>query len=136
MPYVVRIARNQAEYVGDMGAVRPYLKARIFETKSEAMDHTANPALIEKVDVVTVKYYSDDGHGWYAIKRDIIKDLGILDQISAYSYQRGATVYLEEDSDASKMFTALTEKNMLVNVCVGKNYDGRAPIRSYDRFQK
>lgn len=46
-------------------------------------------------------FYSDDGHGWLAVKRSEVNALGLQDKISNYSYQKGNTVYLEEDSDTS-----------------------------------
>ena len=45
----------------------------------------------------TIVYYTDPGHGWFAVKRAELAQLGILGQVSHYSYQRGRTVYLEED---------------------------------------
>lgn len=86
----------------------------------------------------TLKFYSDPGHGWLAVKRQRLIDLGILDKISSYSYQRGATVYLEEDCDASlylktegcNTFAEVREKFNLIE----KNTNNRSPIRSYDHI--
>ena len=88
-----------------------------------------------------VKYYCDAGHGWYAVKRDVLSDLGIYDKITTYSYQRGQTVYLEEDCDADALFTALKEQDIEFEV-VDKSLDklgrwpDRSPIRSYDHFRR
>lgn len=41
----------------------------------------------------TYKFYSDPGHGWLAVKRRELKDLGIDQTISSYSYQKGLTIY-------------------------------------------
>jgi hypothetical protein len=49
----------------------------------------------------TFVFHHDPGHGWVAVKRSFLHTLGIADRITSYSYQRGATVYLEEDCDAS-----------------------------------
>ena len=135
MPYVVAINKAKNMYVKkNMRGGYPYLEAHIFETKKDAIPFAADPDMIRKVEVVTVKYCSDSGHGWYAVKRQILVDLGIADKVSAFSYQRGATVYLEEDRDASALFATLQQKQILCAVKVGKNYEGRAPIRSYDCF--
>jgi len=50
--------------------------------------------------------YNDPGHGWVAIKRSVLIKLGIEHKITSYSYQRGQTVYLEEDCDASTLISA------------------------------
>jgi hypothetical protein len=49
-------------------------------------------------------YYTDPGHGWLEVPRDLLHDLGIADDISRYSYQRLDKVFLEEDCDLS-LFT-------------------------------
>lgn len=76
-------------------------------------------------------YHNDAGHGWYAVKRAKLKAMGILDKVSAFSYQRGNTVYLEEDCDASLFFNALEDKG---SVIVVGSYQDRSAIRNYDRF--
>lgn len=57
------------------------------------------------------KYYSDAGHGWVAVKRDLLINLGIESEVSAYSYQSktGGTVYLEEDRDLNLFLKAMPE---------------------------
>ena len=81
-----------------------------------------------------VKFYSDPGHGWGAVKRKVLFDLGIADKISSFSYQKGDTVYLEEDSDLSKLATALATKGTVIKY-VEKHTDNRSPIRSYECFR-
>ena len=54
--------------------------------------------------------YSDPGHGWLAVKAVELKELGILEKITSYSYMRGETVYLEEDCDLSTFFEAYRAK--------------------------
>ncbi len=85
---------------------------------------------------IKMKHYSDDSHGWIAIKRSILEQLGLLDKISAYSYQSktGQTVYLEEDSDASKLVNALDAKG-LVYQNESVRHDGQSWIRSLPRFE-
>ena len=48
--------------------------------------------------------YTDPGHGWIAVKRNVLDILNIADKITPFSYQKGHTVYLEEDCDASLFF--------------------------------
>lgn len=55
----------------------------------------------------TFTFYSDPGHGWLAVPRDLLHELGIADEISPYSYQRLDTVFLEEDCDLSTFTRAM-----------------------------
>lgn len=80
-----------------------------------------------------IKFYADPGHGWGAVKRKVLDQLGIANQITAYSYQKGQTVYLEEDCDLSTLVTALALKGETVQY-KEKHTNKYSPIRSYDRF--
>jgi GTP cyclohydrolase II len=95
------------------------------------------PTLEQVIKVMTIKYYQDSSHGWIAVKRSVLAGLGLLDQISAYSYQSktGQTVYLEEDRDASLVLKQLQEKGMVYQI---ESIDAgdRSPIRSYERYSK
>ena len=55
----------------------------------------------------TFTFYSDPGHGWLAVPRALLHDLGIADEITPYSYQRLDHVYLEEDCDLSTFTRAM-----------------------------
>lgn len=83
------------------------------------------------------KFYSDPGHGWIAVKRKELEVLGIVGEISHYSYQRGATVYLEEDCDYARFAVAREKagnplsKDQIVDI----HTNNRSPIRSYDSFK-
>lgn len=80
-----------------------------------------------------IKFYSDPGHGWGAVKRHVLIDLGIADKITRFSYQKGDTVYLEEDCDLPTLTTALSLRGIWVEH-VSKHTDRRSPIRSYENF--
>ena len=84
---------------------------------------------------ITLKFYSDPGHGWLAVKRKLVDELNIADQISVYSYQKGATVYLEEDCDANKVVSLLKAQGNTVTFDE-RSTNSRSPIRGYDRFSK
>ena len=49
-------------------------------------------------------FYHDPGHGWLAVPIEDIRDLGLVEKISGYSYpiKKGGVlfIYLEEDCDA------------------------------------
>lgn len=104
--------------------------------------------------VKVYKYYQDAGHGWLAVKRSELVELGIANKITSYSYQRGKTVYLEEDCDMTTFVNALTARdngisfvvqssrtnpnkldmNPAKNVFFEVKYCERSPIRSYDGY--
>lgn len=81
-----------------------------------------------------IVFHNDAGHGWYAVKRKELAELGILNKISGFSYQSrgGQTVYLEEDCDASIYFdkAELTSENTEVK----NSYRAYSHIRSLDSF--
>ena len=84
---------------------------------------------------VQFKFYSDPGHGWMAVKRKMLDELGLKFTITRYSYQKGQTVYLEEDCDAGNFMKALREQRGLEIKIVEKSTDNRSPIRSYESYR-
>ena len=54
----------------------------------------------------TYKLHTDPGHGWLAVRRKELVELGIADKITSYSYVKGETAYLEEDCDLATFFNA------------------------------
>ena len=81
-----------------------------------------------------ITVYTDPGHGWASVKRQLVNDLGIATKVSSYSYQRGQTVYLEEDCDLSLLIGALRERGIQFTFAE-KHTDRRSPIRSYDHYR-
>ena len=79
-------------------------------------------------------FHGDAGHGWLAVKRSELKHLELLDKVSSYSYQRGGTVYLEEDCDASTFIKAKTARNEAVEI--NERHAERSPIRGYKHFSQ
>ena len=61
-----------------------------------------------------LNFYSDPGHGWLAVPLLLIQRLGLLDQITSYSYMRGMLVHLEEDCDASLFLKAARDAGLVV----------------------
>ncbi len=64
---------------------------------------------------ITLTFHSDPGHGWVEAPLTLVKSLGIAEKISAYSYQKEDTVYLEEDCDADLLISALKKQGYSVN---------------------
>ena len=84
----------------------------------------------------TYKFHADPGHGWVAVKLIELMQLGIITQISSYSYMRGATAYLEEDCDAALFFSTYKDKYGVEPKHNYNHQDSRSPIRSYDSYNK
>lgn len=77
-------------------------------------------------------FHSDPGHAWLAVKRKELVRLKILNQISGFSYQKGDTVYLEEDCDAGVFMNA--KRDAKEEVTFKETYQENTPIRNYPYF--
>jgi hypothetical protein len=76
----------------------------------------------------------DAGHEWLAVRKSELEDLGIADQISAYSYQKGSTAYLEGDCDAARFLDAYRAKyGVEAKTKEGKRWDTQ-PCRSFEQY--
>jgi hypothetical protein len=84
----------------------------------------------------TYKFYADPGHGWLAVKISELMNLGIITQISTYSYMKGSTAYLEEDCDAALFFNAYKDKHGTEPKHNYSHANKRSPIRSYDSYNR
>jgi hypothetical protein len=82
---------------------------------------------------ITVKFYQDPGHGWIAVKRNLLHDLNIQSKITPYSYQKGKTVYLEEDCDAYTFIKEMKNRGIEV-IPEYKTTNNSSPIRSYQSY--
>lgn len=87
------------------------------------------------IPTITIKFYSDPGHGWGAVKRKLLIDSGVAEQISTYSYQKGDTVYLEEDCDLPKFASAMLYQKGIRVEYNDKYTDRRSAIRNYESFK-
>ena len=87
-----------------------------------------------KEKTFTITVYSDPGHAWGKVKRMVLHNLGIANDITPYSYQRGEYVYLEEDCDLTTLCMALNQRNTRVKF-VEKRTDRDSRIRSYERYK-
>jgi hypothetical protein len=84
---------------------------------------------------IKIKVYSDPGHAWGAVKRELLDQLNITNQITTYSYQKGKTVYLEEDLDLGTLITSLNNNNIGFTVVEKNSAHRYSPIRSYEHFK-
>jgi len=78
-------------------------------------------------------FFQDPGHGWVKVAQKELEKLGIADKISAYSYRRRDSVYLEEDCDLEKFLQAKQARGEGVEV-VERHTDRQSKIRSYRSY--
>ena len=84
----------------------------------------------------TYTFYNDPGHAWLKVSRQECIDLGIINKISGFSYQRGENLYLEEDCDAPLFLQV--KSNTLKNGAykIKDLYSNRlSKIRNYERVK-
>ena len=81
-----------------------------------------------------LKFISDPGHGWLSVKLSDLKELGIEDKISSYSYMTLSRAYLEEDLDMSIYINAAKEKGWDLNI--KDSHVDNTPIRNYSSYNK
>jgi len=80
-------------------------------------------------------FFSDAGHAWLKVKKSILKDLGIAEQITSYSYQFGEFAYLEEDHDLSVFVNAIgREKWQAIKDIIPVKISEFSRIRTYARY--
>ena len=72
-------------------------------------------------------------HGWLAVPLTLLEKLGILDDISRYSYMRGMLAHLEEDCDYSRFAVAMRDAGLSFTVRE-HHTDKRSKIRGYCQF--
>ena len=83
--------------------------------------------------MTTYNFHSDPGHGWLEVSREELAMLHIDDAISAYSYQSGDKVYLEEDCDAALFINA--KENLGIKVQLQEHsVDGDSFVRTLPRY--
>lgn len=79
--------------------------------------------------------YADPGHSWAKVRKEELTELGIADEISSCSYERGDYAYLEEDCDRLKYLEALKAKGLKWEFVENfTNQESR--VRSYNNYIK
>ena len=79
-------------------------------------------------------FYTDPGHGWLDVPRSLLHELGIAERVSRYSYQRGESVFLEEDCDYSLFRKAMMDAGREFTTA-DIHTDGNSFIRSLPRYE-
>lgn len=80
------------------------------------------------------KIYSDYGHGWIAVKKSVLAELDIADQISNFSYTKGQTAYLEEDCDGTLFARRFKDITGAWPDFEEVDHGERSPIRNYQQY--
>ncbi len=84
-----------------------------------------------KAKVYTV--YADPGHAWVKVPLEELKELGIAEKISSYSYMSRTHAYLEEDCDLTLF--AETKKAKGEELKFKESWSNKSSkIREYSRF--
>jgi hypothetical protein len=84
---------------------------------------------------IKFKFYTDPGHGWLAVKRVLVDQYMVGDEVTCYSYMNGKTVYLEEDYDAPRFLEKIKAAGFIVEIEHKNSATKDSPIRRYDSFQ-
>jgi len=82
----------------------------------------------------TIIVYNDPSHAWGKVKRKVLDNLGLAQQVSSYSYQYKDNVYLEEDADLSLVCRHLMFNSDVQIKFVEKHTNRDSRIRSYERY--
>lgn len=84
------------------------------------------------------RWHDDPGHGWLEVSELELRDLGIADEITAYSYRREGRVYLEEDQDAGTFLRAWEARHGREwprEAIPSTSHAGSAPCRGFARWE-
>jgi hypothetical protein len=82
----------------------------------------------------TIIVYNDPSHAWGKVKRKVLDNLGVAQEISSYSYQYKDNVYLEEDADLLLVCRHLLFNSDVQIKFVEKHTNRDSRIRSYERY--
>ena len=82
----------------------------------------------------TIIVYNDPSHAWGKVKRKVLENLGVAQEISSYSYQYKDNVYLEEEADLSLVCRHLLFNSDVQIKFVEKHTNRDSRIRSYERY--
>ena len=84
-------------------------------------------------------FHNDPGHAWLCVPIQELAQLGVVNQISGYSYLNGNNAYLEEDCDAGVFLKArfpdLEPREVGHNHIKDVHTNNQSPIRSYAPYR-
>jgi hypothetical protein len=65
---------------------------------------------------IKLTFFNDPGHGWLRAPKKLLKQYGVADKISEYSYADAEYAYLEEDCDAPRLLDAIEASGLTVKL--------------------
>jgi CTP:phosphocholine cytidylyltransferase-like protein len=80
--------------------------------------------------ISTVREYNrieDPGHSWLEVPIKDVREAGVEDQITPYSYIKDGKMYLEEDCDLDTFYNAMVKKGITIKM-------NRVMIEDSDEF--
>ena len=80
-----------------------------------------------------LEFYSDPSHGYLKVPKSLLRELGISDKISTYSYETLSFAYLEEDCDATLFIETLKELGIAVEIKEISTED-ELELRKYESY--
>jgi hypothetical protein len=84
---------------------------------------------------ITKTFYSDPGHAWLKVDITDLVDLGLEQSITAYSFRRGSSVFLEEDLDATTFIKRFQRRHPNYQLKFDDQHtDQRSKIRNYPPY--
>lgn len=114
----------------------------IFATmpKTEQQKDRNNPTMeTKKYNERNYTFFSDPGHGWLQVPLSELKELGIENEITPYSYEKDGYVYLEEDADLSTYLNAIRKAYNIPSDYkfsgFRDSYSDNTPIRNYRSYE-
>jgi hypothetical protein len=87
-----------------------------------------------KQKTMTLKIYSDPGHGWVRVPLQLLQDLKIAEDISPFSYRRNGHAYLEEDGDLGLLLAAAKAAGIDIKLR-SFHTNKESKIRSYKTYK-
>ena len=79
------------------------------------------------------RFICDPSHGWGEIPISLIKDLGLNNKISNYSYKKEDNAYLEEDCDLPMVLREL-KKHGIEFSFIEEHYNYDSWVRNLKKF--
>ena len=80
------------------------------------------------------EFFSDPGHGWLKVPGALLRELGIVDKITPYSYAAAGFGFLEEDCDASLFLATARQAGLAITFRDVTCADRHSRIRNYDPY--
>ena len=83
---------------------------------------------------ISIKVFADPGHAWARFPKAKLITLGIANNISHYSYQKGANAFLEEDCDLRTLVNTLRDRGYEIKFNESHT-NKQSKIRNYSSYQ-